>query len=217
MVGGSAYKLDHFALAADCSKCLEKLRAERADVIPLLDQCAGFVLMISTKAALVAGIERGAGVLVARIGTDEHGRAIFSAPVPMQVTKVGVGISLGMEKLYTLMLLKTPEAVMQVAETEVAIGADVDVPVAMRGTCRTVVLGSTSHTADLYCVSSGLMLADLSLNGGAVEPSYETASAMYGKGSLVKDVLAGKHQPPAEFADMYRFLGGLGAKLHSDA
>eukprot|EP00197_Chlamydomonas_leiostraca_P003828 CAMPEP_0202866216 /NCGR_PEP_ID=MMETSP1391-20130828/7265_1 /ASSEMBLY_ACC=CAM_ASM_000867 /TAXON_ID=1034604 /ORGANISM="Chlamydomonas leiostraca, Strain SAG 11-49" /LENGTH=240 /DNA_ID=CAMNT_0049546149 /DNA_START=69 /DNA_END=791 /DNA_ORIENTATION=+ len=220
----------------DAMRCIEVVGNDEHHIMDpaRLDQCEGFVLLTTHKTAVGLAVETGHGVLITRIGQGEHGRAIFSAPVPLETTRVGVGLSLGWEKLYTVMLLRSKWAVNKVAKGLVVDGGDSEVPGYLRGdidtaaskTHRSIKLGTPldnelvdcppgGNTAEVYAATKGFMVADISFSGGKMSPSADLMKMFYGEGVTPEDIISGKvTEPPAEFKEVYRFLRALGSVLH---
>ncbi|GIL49572.1 hypothetical protein Vafri_5909 [Volvox africanus] len=83
----------------------------------------GFLLLHSVKGAAVLGFERGHGMAFKVLETLPDGSIKLSPPVMVKTSKVAVGLQLGYNSVYSILLLPNDEQLEAlIRETEVILG-----------------------------------------------------------------------------------------------
>ncbi|GIL73549.1 hypothetical protein Vretifemale_3692 [Volvox reticuliferus] len=83
----------------------------------------GFLLLHSIKGAAVLGFERGHGMAFKVLETLPDGTMKLSPPVLVKTSKIAVGLQLGYNSVYSIMLLPSDEHLETlIRETETIIG-----------------------------------------------------------------------------------------------
>mmetsp|Transcript_7561 Transcript_7561/g.18753 ORF Transcript_7561/g.18753 Transcript_7561/m.18753 type:complete len:248 (-) Transcript_7561:2208-2951(-) len=216
-------KLNAEQYAHDAWRCLEVVGMSEEHVMEpsRLQGCKGFLLLTSKKTAFLGTVETGHGILIECRELDDRARRVYSAPVPVTTTRIGMGTSMGYEKLYSIMLLKCHEAVKHIANGGGLEGSDAEVPHASKDKVhhthkhhRTVMLDCDlmpgENEATVFSASKGVMIADMSFSGGSIGPDKKLIAEWYGEGVRPNDILASKDLvPPAAFDQLYNFLRDL--------
>ncbi|KAG2491556.1 hypothetical protein HYH03_010125 [Edaphochlamys debaryana] len=174
----------------------------------------GIILLSSKKGAVGVGFETGTGVAIP-IGTNIDFSFAVKSPVPLKLSKVTVGVQLGFNTIYTIMLFKKEKQLIElVASPTTIIGTDLNVNALIpyqKASSTAVNIGAAGGTLygegqppDLDCpvkvlsVSDSYMLTDFSLYGGGLSVDTDLLEEMYGKKAEPDVVLDGHSVPTPE-------------------
>ncbi|KAG2491557.1 hypothetical protein HYH03_010126 [Edaphochlamys debaryana] len=187
----------------------------------------GLVLVHSKKGAVGLGYETGQGVAV-NVGYNEDGSIHFSGPVPLKMTKLSVGASIGFNIIYTLMAVQTRAQLQQLITSPGAIvGKDINITafIPYQHASQTAVNVNAAgggmppdmnNMIKVVSVSDSYMLTDFSLYGGSMTVDRDLMEDMYGRSVLPMDVLDGSIPAPVTLVDeMAELAGAFKDLLHT--
>lgn len=179
-----------------------------------LKSCSGLLFQAVNTGGLGFVGARGRGFIVRKLGKKD-GLTSWSAPAFQTFHSGGVGLSLGFDTIFTVVVLGTPEAVKQAAKSGPTVGIEVDL---VAGREREVVQSGEDGCPTVpFSVAGGAML-DVSLKGGATLAATKKNAAAYGGRSVsVSDILFAENavDRPAEFEPLYELLSAL-AREHEE-
>jgi lipid-binding SYLF domain-containing protein len=199
------------------AQVLDELRNQRDGVIPdrLLERAYGIaVIPEAKKAAIVAGISDGRGVMVVR---DRDGR--FTNPVFLRLTGGSFGWQLGVQETDIVLVFTTRKGVEGITGGKITLGVDASAaagPVGRQASAST----DASFSAEVYSYSRARgLFAGMALDGAVLRIDGKADSNFYGKPDVMaSDILSGAVTSPSE--SVQRFLravlvstrpGGAGA------
>ncbi|GLI64661.1 hypothetical protein VaNZ11_007989 [Volvox africanus] len=185
----------------------------------------GFLLLHSIKGAAVLGFERGHGMTFKVLETLPDGSVKLSSPVMVKTSKIAVGLQLGYNSVYSILLLPSDEQLEAlVRETETIIVKDFEVSGYPGVNAENI---TTFHKASMSAVNDGLhispavisasdslMVCDISLYGGTLCVDHEAMVEAYGKEySGPIEVLRGKVAVPESLSGSVAEINAGIAKL----
>ncbi|GIL49569.1 hypothetical protein Vafri_5909 [Volvox africanus] len=166
----------------------------------------GFLLLHSVKGAAVLGFERGHGMAFKVLETLPDGSIKLSPPVMVKTSKVAVGLQLGYNSVYSILLLPNDEQLEAlIRETEVILdfevsgypGVNSENITTFRKTSMSAVNDGLHISPAVISASDSLMVCDISLYGGTLCVDREAMVEAYGtEYSAPIEVLCGKVAVP---------------------
>jgi len=185
------------------AQVLDELRNQRDGVIPdrLLERAYGIaVIPEAKKAAIVAGISDGRGVMVVR---DKDGR--FTNPVFLRLTGGSFGWQLGVQETDIVLVFTTRKGVEGITGGKITLGVDASAaagPVGRQASAST----DASFSAEVYSYSRARgLFAGMALDGAVLRIDGKADSNFYGKPDVeASDILSGAVTSPSE--SVQRFL-----------
>lgn len=168
-----------------------------------LMQSSGLCFTFVKKAGVGLTAEHGTGFLIAHQAGDGGS---WSAPLFISLSAGGLGISLGVAEIDSIVVLSGPEAVAKYSQSYWDTAADVTTAapavVNSSDTLKDLDLGMDSFT---YSVSSGLMM-DYSFKGMRYRLDDALNKAVYGESCTPKDILEGKVAVPEAIKPLHNAL-----------
>uniref|UniRef100_A0A1D1ZPZ5 Ysc84 actin-binding domain-containing protein n=1 Tax=Auxenochlorella protothecoides TaxID=3075 RepID=A0A1D1ZPZ5_AUXPR len=167
-------------------------------------------------ALLTRTTERG---FVIRKLTGPGGEIRWSAPVFLQGSAMGAGLSGGYRKSRTCIALANDQAVQSALRSQSEFGPCVHFLLDMNGTrikrahfdssdqASQTAVSQDRHggmTAKYYQVDAAMV--DISVEGGSTYVDKDFNAAVYGQGVTAEGILSGEVPPPAEFQLLYTVL-----------
>lgn len=211
--------LDKYAAMSD--EILNRLRKSQAKAIEALpkeiEDAAGFAMIVSSKGALGISVESGDGFVVANLGKLADGKVKFSAPLFIQLKKLGVGLQLGYTQLYTIIIFATKEQLEAFKKRDVVLGQDIYLnqdptlapPTDIGAVNETNLISnnSTLKAAKVVSVADGVV-GELSVNGGCIAPNGEVNELVYNCMRDPVSILNGDAPVPVQFLNVYDDVQG---------
>jgi lipid-binding SYLF domain-containing protein len=185
------------------AQVLDELRNQRDQVIPdrLLERAYGIaVIPEAKKAAFLAGVSDGRGVLVVR---DKDGR--FTNPVFLRLTSASCCFQIGVQETDIVLVFTTRKGVEGITGGKITLGADASVaagPVGRQASAGT----DANFSAEVYSYSRarGLFMG-FALDGAVLHIDEGANSSFYHRpGVLASDIFSGAVTGPSD--SVQRFL-----------
>ncbi|KAG2438387.1 hypothetical protein HYH02_010842 [Chlamydomonas schloesseri] len=155
----------------------------------------GFLIVHTKKAAIGLGYEHGVGMAIRVLGMHPDGSPLLSAPVVVSIKKASIGLAMGINTVYQVLLfedselleklISSPEAIMG-PEFEVAGLANVTKPDTSEQDANkhkvymSAIQGGVRIHPISLSVSDSLMLVDASLYGGTLSTDWDLMREVYG-------------------------------------
>lgn len=210
------------SLRADCARAVEILlrmtspenggtAAQQNDILPLdyITRCKGISFIDTKQGGLGVSVSRGRGFTIQRLDDASSKTPSWSGPCFVNVTDLGIGLTVGYNQIATVVILGNQAAVDKVKKNEPTFMVD-----------GSLILGKDSAitgtredglTAIPFSLADGA-LVDLSFKGGAAIIHTKKNQSVYGNGITAEGILDGKVPAPPEFQPLYAALAELIAK-----
>ncbi|KAG2438390.1 hypothetical protein HYH02_010845 [Chlamydomonas schloesseri] len=183
-----------------------------------LKAAKGFLLLHTHKGAAVLGYEAGPGIAFKVLGHEADGTPILSPPVVMSMSKMGVGIQIGYNSIYTLMAVYHESQLDMLVNSHAGtiVGQDLDVsPIPFKsdgaGNLHRTSMNALERVSDtpadgipkikVISVSDSFMLFDWSFYGGSLTMEDDIMQKVYGMDIPPLSVLHGKVETPADLKE----------------
>jgi len=185
------------------AQVLDELRNQRDQVIPdrLLERAYGIaVIPEAKKAAFLAGVSDGRGVLVVR---DKDGR--FTNPVFLRLTSASCCFQIGVQETDIVLVFTTRKGVEGITGGKITLGADASVaagPVGRQASAGT----DANFSAEVYSYSRARgLFVGFALDGAVLHIDDGADASFYHRpGVLASDIFSGAVTGPTD--SVQRFL-----------
>ncbi|KAK9815708.1 hypothetical protein WJX72_008380 [[Myrmecia] bisecta] len=170
-----------------------------------LKTAQGLAFTWTTRAALGVGITTGSGFAIALLGEVGGKKRRWSAPCFFYINKLTLGLSYGMGRIDTCVVMRSQEVVNAFKHGQAIFGLDTRFLVCAEEASRSL---STNESATPYSIADGAMV-DVSLNGGALLLDRTENHRFYGSEATGESIVSGQVPSPDEFKSLYNALNAL--------
>ncbi|KAG2433750.1 hypothetical protein HXX76_008112 [Chlamydomonas incerta] len=196
--------------------------------VPMASNALGYrgvLILHSVKGAAVLGYERGHGIAVKILGWNDDGTPQLSAPIVVKLSKVAVGLSVGFNEVYSVVLFESSTQMETIiTEEDVVLGKEFDLSGYgkfndepdnnnVHRTTMSSVADSMKVRPVTLSVGDSLMICDMSLYGGAMRVERDLMKEAYGASASAHNCLQGKTETPESLktamAQITKILGQL--------
>ncbi|KDO24736.1 hypothetical protein SPRG_10270 [Saprolegnia parasitica CBS 223.65] len=174
---------------------------DRRIPVAFLERAHGLAFLTVVKAGLLITAKLGSGLVITKLPNGT-----WSAPAAIGTTGLGGGFEGGGEVVQILLILGTPKAVQQFHDTQITIGAGLDVTMGPYGRSATVIAsmakGNGLGANYSYSHSKGLF-AGISLHGAVITCRSDANRDFYGRHIQPSEILSGVVAPPRAAGRLY--------------
>ncbi|KAF0695417.1 Aste57867_13766 [Aphanomyces stellatus] len=171
--------------------------------VALLERAHGLAFLTVVKAGLLVTAKMGSGIVVTKLPNDT-----WSAPSAIGTAGLGGGLEGGGELVQILLILGSAAAVSVFYQTQVTLGAGLDVAVGPYGRSAHAAVSKSGGGLGVnysYSHSRGLF-AGISLHGAVVNCRADANRAFYGRLVTPTEILTGAVAPPRAAHDLYQAI-----------
>ncbi|PNW76263.1 hypothetical protein CHLRE_12g541550v5 [Chlamydomonas reinhardtii] len=189
---------------------VNEAKSNKRLTVPMASNALGYrgvLILHSVKGAAVLGYERGHGFAVKILGWNDDGTPQLSAPVVVELSKVAVGLSVGYNEVYSVVLFESStqmEAL--ITDEQVVLGKEFDLSgytkhpddsnINVHKSTMAAFKDETKVKPVTLSVGDSLMICDLSLYGGAMNVERTLMKEVYGASASAHSCLQGKTETP---------------------
>jgi len=201
------YASDEHERAAESALVVKEVLAIPENGIPqeMLDNAAAIIVIPDLlKAAFIAGVKTGEGVMSAHTATG------WTHPAYVELKGGSIGFQVGVESTDLVLVFMSEKHVKKLLNGEFTFGADASVTAGPVGRQASVGTNENAKSAVYaYSRSKGLF-AGISLDGSKLSIDTESNTRIYGPGATAENILYGQHAPaPKELEDFKTTLNTM--------
>ena len=201
---------DEIDRVADANTVLKEVLAIPENGIPqeMLDNAAAVVVIPDLlKAAFVAGVKSGNGVISAHTGSG------WTHPAFVKLAGGSVGWQAGVESTDLVLVFMSEKHVQKLLNGEFTLGVDASVAVGPVGRQASVGTNENAKSAVYTYSRSKGVFAGISLDGSKISVDTESNERIYGAKTTPHNVLYGQHgTAPKEAEDLKTTLNSMTKK-----
>jgi SH3 domain-containing YSC84-like protein 1 len=161
-----------------------------------LSKAKGIILLDRTKAGFIFAFEGGGGLAMVK---DEKSGS-WSAPAFMRANEASLGLQIGGQQSFVVILLMNTNATHAVADSSINFGGEASGTAGnASGIADGTVPSDTGQVVMIYSDSSGLY-GGVSIKGGDLSPDPEANVAYYAQSLTPKEILFDKKVKPSDTA-----------------
>ncbi|RPH64615.1 MAG: hypothetical protein EHM89_01280 [Acidobacteria bacterium] len=193
---------DEVDCATEATVALKEVLAIPENGIPqeMLEEAAAIIVVPDLlKAALIAGIKNGDGVMSVRNASG------WSHPAFVDVSGGSVGLQAGVESIDLILVFMSEKHVKKLLNGEFTLGADASVAIGPVGRQASAGTSENAKSAVYAYSRSKGAFAGISLDGSKISIDQESDERVYGAGTTANDVLYGtKHGTPPQQVENFK-------------
>jgi sodium-coupled neutral amino acid transporter 10 len=166
-----------------------------------LVNASGVAFMCSFRMGVGITLGGGRGFVMGRL---PDGR--WSAPLFLMVDQAGVGISLGMTEVQSLIVLDKPQLAEWFAKEGVGLSAEATLAEPVEGGGKYRNLNDLAHEGTFrFSVAHGAIV-DFSAQGSHYQLAHDKNTGLYGQAATVQDILGGQVETPTALKEVQAAL-----------
>jgi SH3 domain-containing YSC84-like protein 1 len=161
-----------------------------------LRKARGVILLDRTKAGFIFAFESGGGLAMVKDAKSES----WSAPAFMRANEASLGLQIGGQQSFVVILLMNTNATHAVADSTINFGGEASGTAGnAAGKADGTVPTDTGQVVMVYSDSSGLY-GGVSIKGGDLSPDVDANVAYYGQSLTPKEILFEQKVKPSDTA-----------------
>jgi SH3 domain-containing YSC84-like protein 1 len=161
-----------------------------------LRKAKGIILMDRTKAGFIFAFEGGGGLAMVKDAKSEN----WSAPAFMRANEASLGLQIGGQQSFVVILLMNTNATHAVADSNINFGGEASGTAGnAAGKADGTVPSDTGQVVMFYSDSTGLY-GGVSIKGGDLSPDTEANVTYYGQSLTPKEILFDQKVKPSDTA-----------------